>query len=149
MVVASPFYEILVQKIFAIEGINAAPLYKSALQEIGISIKIEIKKLILALGLVIISFFVNFIPILGQILFLILQVFGFIIFNGITLYEPILKQDSLRLRDQMRVIIKRPLQLWPNIAISGFLIAIPILNLIILPFAITGSILHYIKVKSS
>lgn len=144
-IVNGPFYDSLIENIFSSEGleIQETPF----LLDIQKSIKSETKKLLLSILLFLISLIVGLIPVLGQILFAFVNFVGFLIFNGLSLYDPMWNRSSFKFKRRIETILKNPTTYWPNILLSGFLTNIPLLNLITLPYAITGSILHEMSLE--
>lgn len=108
----------------------------------------ELKKTFLSLFILFVSFVVNVIPILGQVLFLLLNYANLILINGVSVFRPPLYRDKKnRLRDALTLSTLNP-SLWLYLWITATLNAIPIVNIFTIPITIYSSILLYKEIET-
>lgn len=142
----APVYGALVDKLVRKEiAVNEDEYDIPIIKSLSLTLKFELKKLVLMIGFFLISLGLNLIPIIGQIAFVFLNLLQLVIFTGLDLLEPILLPKNLGFRQKIQLLSKKPPTYWPFWVIAGVGISIPILNILIMPIANIASILLYLK----
>ena len=113
---------------------------RSFFQEIFYSLSFELKKLLILIILLLLTFLVNFIPFIGQIIYFILTILQLILFAGFDFFDAYLSRTNLRFRGKTKYILKNPKKHFPFLAITGFLVTIPFLNIFLWPFFILSGL---------
>jgi len=114
-------------------------VHRTFSEDLVASLKYELKKLVIVLGIAILSFFLNLIPVVGNALYAILNTFQIIVITGLDSFEPSLVKLNLRFRDKVKEIVKRPKELWVFLFVIGILGNIPILNILLIPINIIAA----------
>lgn len=110
------------------------------------SLNFQSKRLLATLIIFLITLPLNFIPIIGQMGFFLLNPLQIIIFTGIDFFDPVLAREGLGFRKKVGFVLTR-IYLWPFLLITGLLASIPVVNLITIPLGIISAILIYTDIK--
>lgn len=85
----------------------------------------------------------NLIPFVGQIIYTLCLLLQIIVFAGLDIFEPIFVYHSLSFRSKAQLIFKHKATYWPFLLVTSLLVSIPIVNILILPFAQITAIFLY------
>lgn len=138
----SPVYAHLAENIANREGIPVL-IRRNLIQEIFYSLGFEFKKLSLNLLILLISLPLHFVPVVGSIIYFVLNISQIIIITGLDLFEPILSKQNLKFRSKISIVLSRPFLFWPYLLICGLLSSIPVVNIFVIPICIVGAIKLY------
>lgn len=111
---------------------------KGFIKDLKMSLVFSIKQVSLIASIFILTSILNLIPVIGNYLFIILNVFQLILISGINLFEPSLIKYELKYSDKIKFILKN-YYLWPYLWVCGFMTAIPIVNILTIPVCIISS----------
>jgi len=140
-IINSPIYGEMTEKFLRLHNISGVKEL-TFIEEIIHSIGFEMKKVVILLVLLGVGIFLNFIPVIGQILFFIVSCFQIIIFSGLDFFDPYLARKSLSMSQKIRYITRKPYMHYPFLLTSGFLTSIPLVNVFLLPvFTVSGLLL--------
>lgn len=146
----SPVYSNLIEKVIERElgGMLPEMRERNFFEDMLYTVSFEIKKLVLAFFIFILSSLLNLIPGIGSIVFVVFNVAQVSIYSGLDMFEPIwVKQDS-KFRHKIWELLKNPVKYWPFTFTSGSLNAIPVVNIFTIPISTIGAILLYVDLNN-
>jgi len=145
-IVNAPVYSILTSKVIEKEFPEIDFPKSSIFTEIWLALLFEIKKLSISFGFLIFSLILNLIPLIGPIVFLILNLFQLFLISGLDVFEPYHSLSKFTFRRRIGEIISRPLLYSPFLLICGFIAAVPIVNIFLIPISIVAAT-QFVKAK--
>lgn len=144
VIVQSPFNGLIAEHIFEEYGVedkvNLSGL-SMAWYDIKRSLKLEIQKIVLQITILVLSLLLNLIPIVGSALFIIINFLTSYIFLNIELFDPAYSRFDYSLKRKIRQSIR---YWYRDFGISlpmYFLVGIPLINFLTLPFLFTAAAL--------
>lgn len=153
----SPIYALMINEVFRMKRIETNPRLevknvRTALRRIGYSLVFELKKAIVIIFVFIanfaFSFAVNFVPVVGQVVIIIIQLLILGFFGSIDIFEPMHTNALYRFRSRMMYVFRKP-YLFPFSILGGIFISIPIINVLALPIFIISGILIWLDDHNS
>ena len=128
-VINAPIYSILTNKILEKEFAQTEPSNSSILSEIFTALIFELKKLVLSFGFLLVLFLVNFIPVIGTLIYFIVVFLQIIFITGLDVFEPYHSIKKLTFRKRLKAINQKKSLYWPFLFVCGILGLIPFLNI--------------------
>ena len=114
-------------------------------ESMRLTASLEIKKLVLNIVILLVSSTINIVPVIGSVLFILINVLQLIVITGVDIFEPILMYKKLPFRKKLSLFNQNIFLYWPFLIITGVVIAIPVVNIIALPFFQIAAIFVYIN----
>lgn len=139
-IVNSPIYGALAEKFLQKEAKDKNFIQRDFGQEIIYTISFELKKLLLLITLLILSFLLNLIPVIGSILFFIFTWLQIILYAGFDFFDAYLSRKGLNFRSKFKYVVSKPINNFPFLAVSGFLVSMPFVNVIVWPFFVLSGL---------
>jgi CysZ protein len=142
-IIAAPFNEFLCRKIMKQNNLEIKEL--PFLKEVKRIIFIEIKKALILIAVAILAFLIALIP------FPLFSFISYIIVSSTIAYNYLdysLEVDLIDFQDRTKYFAQKFFYLIGMGIVIQFILIIPILSLILLPTAVTGACLNYIKDKN-
>ena len=138
-IIGSPFYEEIGTRIDKAKGaaIVERPWYK----ELWFAISQESRKLVLLVVILLVSFLLQFIPVVGQVLSAVIGFIVLVVTLGADSVGPPLARRGLMLSDRRRWTIKHILPVMGLGLAKALFLVVPVLNIIVLPIAAAGGTL--------
>jgi len=145
LIVSAPFNGILAEKILIKHNIYQESQLiniKAIGSEIIRAINFELGKIFLSLIILIITSILNLIPIIGNILYVVINFLftGFI--NTMDFYDPALSLLKYNFKEKKSYVWQRKFKNLVPILITSFLINIPFINVLFIPIGITAATLE-------
>ncbi|MEI6728388.1 MAG: EI24 domain-containing protein [bacterium] len=138
-IVNAPIYNLLTAKIIEKELPNIRFPNTNFVLDIFHALAFELKKLALSAVITLILIFINLVPILGSIAYLLIITLQIIFLTGLDAFEPFHSLKKYTFRKRLKVIFKEKYKFWPFLLISGILGNIPFLNIFLTPVSIVGA----------
>lgn len=145
-IVSSPIYGIMTDKVLE-KNFSYPESSTNFIETIYVTMVYELKKFILFITFLILSFTLNFIPIIGSVLFILINLLQLIVFAGLDFFDPIFVKENKKLQQRVTTIIGKPVKYWTYLGTGGFLCSIPIINIFLIPIFTIGGILLYLGYK--
>lgn len=144
IIIQAPFNGMIAEKIFEEKGVSDnvnLSVLKMIIYDIKRSIKYEIQKLLLTASILMLTLLLNLIPVIGNILFVMINSISAYIFNLVDVFDPAYSRFDYSLKTKIVQSIKS-IERTAGIGIPlYFVINIPIVNFLLLPIVFTGSAL--------
>ncbi|MDQ3021895.1 MAG: EI24 domain-containing protein [Bacteroidota bacterium] len=145
-IVSAPFNEkiskLIEEKIYKVNAGNELPFFKDAVE----SIKAELKKIIFYLSGIIPLFFINFIPMIGSVISLVIGTAFSFFFNALEYLDYPLTRRRTGFREKLRIVNSNKMLSYGFGAIAFILTLIPVVNVFMNPVLVAaGTSLFYIK----
>jgi uncharacterized protein involved in cysteine biosynthesis len=111
------------------------------------AVTFELKKMLIAIILLLLTFLLNLIPVIGSVLSILITYINIILLNGLdSLNAPLSTQDYI-FREKMKFITINP-STWGYLFITANLNGIPVLNIVTIPISIVASSLVYKEITT-
>lgn len=137
-IVNAPIYSILTEKIIKKEFPEIDFSSSNFVVDIFRALVFELKKLILGIAITTSLMFMNVLPIIGFILYLIISALQLIMFTGLDALEPFHSLKNYSFRKRLKEIFNNKYRYWPFLFISGILGSIPFVNIFLIPVSVVG-----------
>jgi CysZ protein len=151
-IIAAPFNGFFTDKMLSNAGIvseNKANLVNLVIREISRAIKFEILKLFLVIVLFFTGLVISLIPAIGFLMAGLLSFVGNTYLSLVDYFDPGLSYIGVNISGRFKYVKNIVKDSWGFFIISGFVMYIPILNILYIPFAvITANLLLIEKNKS-
>ncbi len=147
-IIASPFNCVLSEKVEELEAhkkIETHTTLKSTLADARRAIATELKRLIIFILIFIPILIINFIPVIGQVLYFILMLLYTWYALAFTFMDYILDRKVRKFREKNRIIFSRFSCSLGFGAVCFIVGLIPIINLVLIPVCVTGASLMYLR----
>lgn len=142
-IVNAPVYNALTERMLQEQDKETPGVRKNSgrgvVGEISNAIVLEIKKLGLILSIFVLSLVLNILPVVGQILFVLLNGLQLILITGVDLFEPLIAHKRISFRQKVGNLLSHPTY-WPFLLLAATISTIPVLNIVTLPIAIVSTI---------
>ncbi|GAB4147662.1 MAG: hypothetical protein OHK0017_09600 [Patescibacteria group bacterium] len=148
-VVNAPIYGSLTNKLVEIHFNSSETESLSPIQGITIALGFEIKKILIGLVFLALTFSLNFIPFFGSFIFLFINILQLVILTGLDMFEPYHTLRKLSFRFRMLDILSQPSKYWIFLIIAGFISSLPVLNIVLIPISIVAGILLQVEKHTS
>ena len=143
--IASPFNELLSERTEQLAGGHredgGAFSFKRFWQESRYAIVVEIKKMAVFVGCMVLLFAINFIPGIGSLIYAVLAPLLTLFFLAVEYMAFVLMRKQLSFPEQRRYIFKRPILMFGFACGVFCLLAIPFAQFFCIPLAVVGATL--------
>lgn len=146
--IASPFNGLLAEKMLIKEGllkVSTNSLLKTILIEIQRTIKFEIVKIFLTISIFVFGLILGIVPIAGFLLASIFNMTGNAYIALMDFFDPALSNVRMPVSDRFRYVRGHLKENWGLFFLTMFVMYIPMINIIYIPFAVVSSTLSFIE----
>jgi|GEM_PF-2720336 len=141
-IINSIFYSPMVAKLLAKKG-YVPEREVGVVEDLQRSIIFEIKKFIVMGVIGLLSSILHIIPIIGSVIFVLLNTIQVVLIGGVDSFEPTLALQKLKFREKLKLVLLTPDISWPFLLVTGFINSVPVLNIVTIPISMVGATLLF------